>query len=78
MHEKPQTHRPAARPVVAAATHKFALGAYVALTGKSDDAVFQITRLLPDGGSGPQYRIKNAQEGYERVAAELLLPLVRK
>jgi hypothetical protein len=62
-----------ARPVVATLKHKFALGAHVVLDGKSDSAVFKVTRLLPDEGSGLQYRIKNEQEGHERVSVERLL-----
>ena len=67
-----------ARPLVAAARHKFTLGAHVSLVGKSDETLFKITRLLPDGGGGLQYRIKNEQEGYERVALERLLTAVRR
>jgi hypothetical protein len=48
------------------------------LDGKADDTLFKITRLLPDGGSGLQYRIKNEQEGYERVAVERVLTAVRR
>ncbi|SNB65676.1 hypothetical protein SAMN06265338_102283 [Rhodoblastus acidophilus] len=66
-----------ARPMAATAKHKFALNAQVLLDGKSDGAVFKITRLLPDGGSGLQYRIKNEQEGYERVVVERLLTAAR-
>ncbi|MCW2275465.1 hypothetical protein M2321_003057 [Rhodoblastus acidophilus] len=74
MPDNPQTHRrPQVRPVATAAKHKFAAGAYVILVGKSDDTLFKVTRLLPDGGTGLQYRIKNEQEGYERVAVERLL-----
>lgn len=62
-----------ARPTAASAQHKFAINAHVLLDGKSDDAVFQITRLLPDGGSGLQYRIKSEREGHERVVVERLL-----
>ena len=64
--------------LVPAATHKFALGAHVILVGKSDSTVFKVTRLLPDGGSGFQYRIKNDQEGHDRVASERLLTAVRR
>ena len=67
-----------ARPAAAAATHKFGVGAHVSLLGKSEETLFKITRLLPDGGSGLQYRIKNEQEGYERVAVERLLTAVRR
>jgi len=67
-----------ARPLVPAEKHKFVLGAHVILVGKSDETLFKVTRLLPDGGSGLQYRIKNEQEGYERVTIERLLTAVRR
>jgi len=62
-----------ARPNLSAPAHKFALGTLVALTGKSEQTVYKVTRLLPDGGSGLQYRIKSEQEGYERVVIEPLI-----
>ncbi|MBB4198048.1 hypothetical protein GGD83_001841 [Rhodoblastus sphagnicola] len=67
-----------ARPNVSAAAHKFALGTLVTLVGKSDQTLFKVTRLLPDGGAGLQYRIKSEQEGYERVVIEVLLERARK
>jgi len=77
--DKSQIPRPGhARPIVLAAKHKFGLGAHVVLDGKSDAAVFKVTRLLPDGGAGLQYRIKNEQEGYERVAVERVLTALRR
>ncbi len=55
-----------------AATHKFALGASVfhRVGGRSERAAFKITRLLPDGGEGLQYRIKGERDGHERVVTE--------
>jgi hypothetical protein len=67
-----------ARPNVPAATHKFALGTFVTLVGKSEQTLFKVTRLLPDGGSGLQYRIKSEREDYERVAIEPLLAAARR
>ncbi len=67
-----------AKPNVSSAKHKFALGAFVTLVGKSDQTLFKVTRLLPDGGSGLQYRIKSEREDYERVAIEPLLTYVRR
>lgn len=76
MRDSSRTNPP--KPLVAAPRHKFAPGAHVVLDGKSDAAVFKVTRLLPDGGSGLQYRIKNEEEGYERVTVERLLTAVRR
>lgn len=67
-----------ARPSASSAAHKFAVGTFVTLVGKSGQTPFKVTRLLPDGGSGFQYRIKNEDENYERVAIEpLLAPVPR-
>ena len=63
---------------IGAATHKFSVGNFVSLIGRAEQATFKVTRQLPDGGSGLQYRIKNEREDYERVATEALLTLVRK
>jgi hypothetical protein len=54
------------------AAHKFALGAYVLhkIGARSEKAGFRVTRLLPDGGGGLQYRIKGERDGLERVVAE--------
>jgi hypothetical protein len=67
-----------ARRNTVAASHKFGVGTFVSLIGRAEQATFKITRQLPDGGSGPQYRIKNEREDYERVAFEALLNPVRK
>ncbi len=74
--QKPTTDN--ARPNVPSAAHKFTVGTFVTLIGKSEQTFFKVTRLLPDGGSGPQYRIKNEREDYERVAIEPLLAPVRR
>jgi hypothetical protein len=66
------------RPAAAPEKHKFALGSYVTLVGKSEQTLFKVTRLLPDGGSGLQYRIKSEREDYERVAIEPLLAAARR
>jgi hypothetical protein len=63
---------------VSSARHKFALGTLVTLVGKSEQTFFKVTRLLPDGGSGLQYRIKSEREDYERVAIEPMLTAARK
>lgn len=58
-----------------AATHKFAVGAHVVhkVGVRSEKASFRVTRLLPDGGQGLQYRIRSDQDGHERVAIESAL-----
>ena len=79
MRDNSQNSKPDhARPLVPAEKHKYVLGAFVILVGKSDETLFKVTRLLPDGGAGLQYRIKNEQEGYERVTIERLLTAVRR
>jgi hypothetical protein len=54
------------------ATHKFALGEHVlcAIGVPARKTAFEVTRLMPDGGSGLQYRIKGEQDGVERVVTE--------
>ena len=55
-----------------AMVHKYALGAFVLhRTGaRSEKASFRVTRQLPDGGIGLQYRIKGERDGIERVVSE--------
>jgi hypothetical protein len=36
---------------------------------RSDDD-YEVVRLVPDAGDGPQYRIKSRSEGFERMAVE--------
>jgi hypothetical protein len=54
------------------ATHKFPLGAHVmCVVGVlSERAPSEILRLLPDGGTGLQYRIRGERDGVERVVTE--------
>jgi hypothetical protein len=54
------------------ATHKYSVGAYVlhSVGVRSTKEMFKVTRLLPDGGAGFQYRIKGEREGFERVVTE--------
>lgn len=58
--------------IAAAPKHKFALGIHVAFKSGPFAATgqFQITRHLPDGGYGLQYRIRSERDGHERVVAE--------
>jgi hypothetical protein len=67
-----------ARRHTVAESHKFSVGSFVSLIGRSEQATFKVTRQLPDGGSGPQFRIKSEREDYERVAFEALLDPVHK
>jgi hypothetical protein len=57
------------------ATHKFTVGAYVLhqVSVRSRKETFRITRLLPNDGAEFQYRIKGAQDGFERVVKESAL-----
>ncbi len=67
--------------VVAARTHKFSIGETVnykpagRLASRlkavpAEAHSFTVTRLLPMEGAHPQYRIKNAGNGEERVVVE--------
>jgi hypothetical protein len=56
--------------------HKYAVGARVtcdAPSGRPKHSFFQVTRLLPDGGFGLQYRIRSEIDGVELVVAESAL-----
>lgn len=57
---------------VKAATHKFHVGAHVLhrIGVLSERASFRVTRQMPDGGFGLQYRIKGERDGLERVVTE--------
>jgi hypothetical protein len=55
--------------------HKFRTGDRVAfLPGRSDlnvtRGIYTVVRPLPLTSEGPQYRVKNAHDGYERVINE--------
>jgi hypothetical protein len=56
-------------------SHKFTIGQtvrYIAgpLNRASAEGSFQIVKLLPPDGDEHQYRIKNTEEAFERVAKE--------
>jgi len=55
--------------------HKFDVGAFVIcpIGYRSETALFQVVRHLPDGGRGLQYRLKSVADGHERMAFEALL-----
>ncbi|PPD45344.1 MAG: hypothetical protein CTY15_04530 [Methylocystis sp.] len=57
------------------ATHKFNIGVHVAckVGFSSERGLFRVTRHLPDGGQGLQYRIKADRDGQERVVLESTL-----
>jgi hypothetical protein len=60
------------------ATHKFPVGASVlhGVGGRSEKTPFKITRQMPDGGDGFQYRIKSDRDGQERIVTEATLERV--
>ncbi len=56
-------------------SHKFTIGQtvrYIAgpLNRASAEGSFQIVKLLPPDGDEHQYRIRNTEEAFERVAKE--------
>jgi hypothetical protein len=55
--------------------HKFAVGASVMhrVGGRADSTLFKITRQLPKGTTGFQYRIKGEKDSHERVVNESAL-----
>lgn len=55
--------------------HRYKIGQAVSLAAgfgysRSSQAVFKVVALLPSNGSHYQYRIRNTDELFERVAAE--------
>jgi hypothetical protein len=56
-------------------SHLFAVGASVMhrVGGRSDSNVFKVTRQLPKGTTGFQYRIKGEKDAHERVVNESAL-----
>jgi len=62
----------------ATATHRFPVGAFVLhqVDFRSRKETFRVTRLVPDGGAGFQYRIKGEQDGFERVVMESSLEAI--
>jgi hypothetical protein len=53
-------------------SHQFNVGVMVAYRPSSngEPLSFRITRQLPDGGQGLQYRIRSERDGQERVVLE--------
>lgn len=59
-------------------SHKFKIGQTVTFTPglsspTSRGGRYEVTRLLPADGSDNQYRVKNAEDGHERVVREMQL-----
>jgi hypothetical protein len=71
--ERYRTVRP-----TATATHKFDIGVHVAhkVGFAAERGMFRVTRQLPDGGQGLQYRIRSDRDGQERVVVEASLERV--
>ncbi|WP_442756772.1 hypothetical protein ACNHKD_09350 [Methylocystis sp. JAN1] len=65
--------RPRSARIARAPSHKFEIGVHVAYHGGSGSGMYRITRQLPDGGQGLQYRIRSDRDGQERVALESTL-----
>jgi len=61
-------------PQVAAASHSFGIGQAVRLRPSfkyaSVAGIYYVTATLPSSGDQPQYRIRNDEERYERVATQ--------
>jgi hypothetical protein len=66
---KPPYRKPTATTVQ---SHKFGVGVLVVYKASAtmERASFRITRHLPDGGQGLQYRIRCERDGHERVVTE--------
>src|SRR5262245_39562948 len=62
--------------------HKFEIGQTVYFTSRpighmAANSTYQVVRLLPSDGADYQYRIKNANEAFERVARKSQLEFTR-
>lgn len=56
-------------------THRYEVGQHVSLSpgfgySRKASAVYEVTAKLPSNGMHFQYRIRSAEETFERVAAE--------
>lgn len=63
--------------------HRYALGQMVDYAGEAGShhtsGQYEIVRLLPEAADGePQYRLRKAPDGPERIAREHLLRMARK
>jgi hypothetical protein len=61
--------------VVASPTHKFGIGAHASFKSSpsAGGGYFRVTRQLPDGSHGLQYRIRSDRDSQERVVIETTL-----
>jgi hypothetical protein len=60
---------------IALKEHKFQIGQSVYFTSRpighmAANSTYQVVKLLPSDGADYQYRIKNANEAFERVVRE--------
>jgi hypothetical protein len=67
---------------IALKEHKFQIGQSVYFTSRpighmAANSTYEVVRLLPSDGADYQYRIKNANEAFERVARESQLEFFR-
>src|SRR5229473_6383012 len=65
---------------IALKEHKFEIGQTVYFTSRpighmAANSTYQVVKLLPSDGADYQYRIKSANEAFERVARESQLEL---
>lgn len=63
--------------------HRFSVGAHVSLApargmARNEAAVYTVVAQLPSNGAHFQYRLRNAAELFERVAAENEIVLRRQ
>ena len=56
-----------------ARSHRYDVGVHVAYRDGPGSGLYRVTRLLPDGGQGLQYRIRSDRDGQERVVVESTL-----
>ena len=73
----PNLRRPMPARRIDTQTHAFRHGQSVRLknTVVSSGHVYLITASLPTNGASPQYRIRNSEENFERMASEADLEL---
>jgi hypothetical protein len=67
---------------IALKEHKFQIGQSVYFTSRpighmAANSTYQVVKLLPSDGADYQYRIKNANEAFERVVRESQLEYSR-
>ena len=75
MNKYPDARRLTAKGMIP--IHKFEVGAKVSCNALNGP-LFEVTKLLPDGGQGLQYRIKSFSDGRETVAPKSKLKLAAR